>query len=961
MVETVESSPEAPGRDLGWKVVVVLGVLTVLLAVVTVWTVPRPTGDLYVALAAGRDIFDGKLTKLDDWAFTTQGRVWVNQNWGTHLLYYLFYRAFGGEEGQLTGGVPDGKDPGEIGLVVLKLLILLTGASFLVLACRRRGVDWPVALIVAGGIIAAGRSFIDLRPNLTTLMFAPPMLYLLYRTSDKPSRSWLVMVIFGLLWANLHGGFFLGLGTMLVWTGCMFLAPWLGVRWLHRWVPGLAWSIGAGVILGIWTDSPLAGVIAGVVCAGVHWIVAEVRSERPGKAARGARRAKGGKGQEPPEPAMGDRISAAINRNWPYVAATIGAFVLAGVLSPFGIHNAFRDYSKLTMSFSELWNLSHPFVIMAGGARDLWQSVIEWHSIFTASPRTFGTSWEFFGIVGLFAVLVPLHVTVKLLKRRPVDLEDLVLVIGAVVLAVAVFDRAQPMWGRFGRYVASLSRSPAFRLELARVQEQQYGWLAVMIVYPLIGLFAAVVAIAAGAKLLFGGHRLERFSARRIGMLGFDVFMIAFGVFYLAFDARRFIPLCLILLAPPLARRVRWLLDELAAARCWQQLPVRVLWWVLLSAATVLGVLYLGAPKLFARFFGPSRIGLGGWVLVAAPLVVMWLWTLAARLLPALRRAWPVFVAGAVVFFVIAVQTRSNLMRYLPFSPMVRNRSMLRNMIVYREFPPGPRDFLYDNDITGRVFNEWRWEGYLHWYCPKLKMYLGGRAQQAYHVDTYKLQRRLLQGRESPSALEEMKVRWIVVPLTKLGYVKLLRAAVYADAAKWVPVYCDGENIVLANSLLPEPQRVIRMCAQGQVAIGRREPGKLTYRSAALAALSRGFCFSSRPVQSPRKAIAAIKESQQCPKPWPIYQSYSALRDLYKVVPVNAKQEIAYFEAEYARLSALETRRLGGVEVLRCREWVLNMLSELYTAQKDVRKFTWAREEGKKVTRQILAVVDEWR
>lgn len=955
----LESSPQGTPRGLGWKIVVILGVLIALLAVLTVWTVPRPTGDLYVALAAGRDILDGKLTKLDDWSFSTKGRVWVNQNWGTHLLYYLFYRAFGGEEGQKTGGVPDGQDSGEIGLVVLKLLILLTGATFLVLACHRRGVDWPIALIVAGGVIAAGRSFIDLRPNLTTLMFAPPMLYLLYRASDKPSRSWVVMIIFGLIWANLHGGFFLGLGTMVVWAGCMFLAPMFGVRWLHRWVPGLAWSVGIGAICAIWSESTLAGVIAGVACAGVHWIVAEVRAGRAEASVKGAKRRKAAESRERPEPVM-ERLAGAVNRNWPYVAATIGAFALAGIVTPFGIHNFFRDYSALKMSFREIWNLSHPFVVMAGANRDLWQSVIEWHSIFTASPRTFGTSWEFFGIVGLFATLVPLHVAVKLIKREPIDLEDLVLVIGVVVLAVAVFARAQPMWGKFARYVTALRQSPAGRLELGLVLEQRYGWLTVTIVYPCIGLFAAAVAVTAGARLLFGGQKLEQFSARRIGMLGFDVFMIGFGVFYLAFDARRFIPLSLILLAPPLARRMQWLLAALVRARWWEQFPVRVFWWVVLGVATVSAAPFLDSRSIFCWFLGVRGPGLVVQLMVLGLIAVMWLWTLATWLLPSLRPAWPTFALGAIVFLVIGLQGRSNLMRYLPRNPLVRNKSMLRNMIVYRMFPPGCRDFLYDNDLKGRVFNEWRWEGYLHWYCPDLELFLGGRAQQAYHVDTYKLQRRIISGRELPTALEEMKVRWVVVPMNP-GYVKLLRAAVYSNIAKWVPVYCDGENVVLANSLLPECREVIARCMEGRVVIGRREPGKLTYRSAALAALSRGFCFSAQPVQAPAKAIAAIKESQRYPQDWPIYPSYTALRDLYKATPVKLREEIAYFEAENSRLAAMDYNRRAGAEILRCRELVLDMLAELYRLDNNVEKFTWARLELRKVSDETRAVVDRWR
>jgi len=869
MGENAEASLEKAGRSPGRKGVFVVGVLTVLLAVVTVWTVPRPTGDLYVALAAGRDILNGRLTKLDDWSFSTAGRVWVNQNWGTHLLYYLFYRAFGGKEGHLTGGVPDGEDSGEIGLVVLKLLILLTGATFLTLACHRRGTAWPIALIVAGGVIAAGRSFIDLRPNLTTLMFVPVMLHLLYRTAEKPRRIWLVMVVFGLLWANLHGGFFLGLMTMGFWSLCMIVPPMLREKPLRKLMLGFVWAAAAGLIGwafavegGYEGKSVFLGACLGAAALAlhvIHTLKRRLAGAKPGEARAEYRAA----------------FAASVGPRWQYLAATAGAFVLAGVVTPFGVHNLFRDYSKLSMPFWEIWNLSHPFVVMAGADSELWQSVIEWHSIFTASPRTFGTSWEFFGIVGLFAVLVPLHVTVKLAKRRAVNLEDLVLVVGMVVLAVAVTAQAQPMWGKFAPFVDLFSRSPALKLQLAGVLEQRHGWMAVMIVYPLIGLFSAGVGVAAGAQLLFGKRQFERFSAGRIGMMIFEVVMAAGGI-YLAFGARRFIPLSLILLAPLLARRVQWLLTSLG-------------------------------------------------------------------------RLWPTLVAGVAVLVVIGVQAHTNLMRYLPYSPLVRNRSMLRNMIVYRMFPPGPRDFLYDNDMEGRVFNEWRWEGYLRWYCPGLKMYLGGRAQQVYDVETYKLQRRILGGRELPSVLEEMKIRWIVVPMNP-GYAKLLHAAVYARAARWVSVYCDGENIVLANSRLPECQEAIRRC------IG----GRLKYRDPAVAALSRAVCFSSRRVGAAKKAIAALKESHRLAKDRPIFQSYSSLGDLYKKLPVNTKAEIAYFEAENRRLAGLDYH-WGRIEVLRCRQWVLNMLASLYKADKNPEKFDWARNEMVKIGREVEAVVDKWR
>ena len=962
MDASAEATGESSARPLWWKVLLVVGLAVCLLAVLTVWTVCRPTGDLYVALAAGRDIVHGKLAQLDDWAFTTPGRVWVNQNWGTHLAYYGFYRAFGGQDGNLTGGLPDGEDPGEIGLVVLKLLMLLTGATFLTITCHRRGVDWPIALIVSGVTLAAARSFIDLRPNLTTLMFVPVMLFLLHRTLDRRRGIWLAMVIFGVVWANLHGGFIFGLAVMLGWAGCMLGPAMVGERWLRRWIPGLACSAGAGVVGAIWLDSPLVGVVVFLVFTAVHWLIAESRSKKTPKGQRA----------EDASAALGARIVGAVRDGWPYAVGALGAIVLAGVVTPFGIHNAFRDYSSLKMSFMEIWNVTHPFVIMAGPDSDLWQSVIEWHSIFTASPRTFGTSWEFLTIVGVFGALVSLHGTVKLVRRRAVDPEDVVLLVGVVVLSVAVVDRAYPVWDKFAQWVRYFSQSPAGKLQLAGVLEQRHAWMAALVLFPCIGLFAFGVLVAVGLRAL-GGQRLERFGVRRVGMMIFEVVMATGGV-YLAFGARRFMPLSLILLCPLLARRVQWLLGELVALQCWRDLFVRVVWWALLSAATVMGAVVVQFPELSSWLFGRGGPGIGEGMLIALPLLILWGWTLMTRWVPSLRPAWPGMVLGVAIFGLVSVQARTNLMRYLPFSPVVRHRSMLRNMIVYPMFPPGCRDFLCDNKLSGRMFNEWRWEGYLRWYRPELKSFVGGRAQQAYDVETYKVQRRIINGRETPAILAEMKVRWIVVPMNP-GYTKLLQMGVYSDAGTWVPIYCDGENIVLANALLPECVAAIDGCLKGT----------LTYRSEALAALSKGFCLSARTLgkrqvelvrrkraltaveakairqEVARRAVKAIKLSQRLPQPWPVYQSYSALGDLFKILPVDTKAEAVYFEADYKRLLAMDTRRPGGVEVLRCRQWVANLLANLYRAEKDRAKFEWARAELATVARRVDEMLARWR
>jgi hypothetical protein len=190
----------------GQVVALVVALAVAAGAVAIIWAEPRPNGDLDVALAVGRDVMDGKLGRPDDWAFTTAGRVCINQNWGSHLLHYLVYRA-----------------GGTTGLLLLKAALIGAAALFVCLAAWQRQVSWAVALVAAAGAIAAGRSYIDLRANLTTLVLAPLALWLLFKTRRNVHWIWAVMVLNG-LWANMHGGFIFGLGMMALWVAVRCVA-----------------------------------------------------------------------------------------------------------------------------------------------------------------------------------------------------------------------------------------------------------------------------------------------------------------------------------------------------------------------------------------------------------------------------------------------------------------------------------------------------------------------------------------------------------------------------------------------------------------------------------------------------------------------------------------------------------------------------------------------------------------
>ncbi len=880
--------PEAPG-GLARQIVTVVALAAVVLAVATVWSVPRPTGDLYVGLAAGRDIVAGKLGKVDDWSFMTEGRGWINQNWGTNLAYWVSYQL--GDEA---------------GLLVLKALMLMAGTGFLVLACRRREASWPIALIVSAGVIAAGRSFIDLRPNLTTLMFVPVMLHLLYRTAGRPRRIWLTMLVFGVIWANLHGGFTLGLLAMFFWAFCVVILPIFGRNLLSAWVPGVAV---AGAVAAIFhymgmssgsaarRSSPdmVSTIVVFVLVLGIWYFIRWSVRKKDRTANRGG-------SSTPLGQTLKASASAMIRRKWPYLAAAFGAVALAGVVTPYGIHNAFRDFSQLTMPFWEMWNLTHPIVVTIGKDSNIWRSVIEWNSIFTASPNTFGTSWEFFGIVGLFCTLVPLQVAVKIHRGKLMDVEDFVLLVVIVAVCVAIIAQAEPVRAAFAKTVSDavfkgVAASESFR----GVMQQHYGWLAVMIVFPIIGLFALGVSLAS-ISAWFKRRQMSPWSAERIGIVVFDVCIAAGGI-HLAFGARRFMPLALMLLAPMLARRMQWLVGWLGemAAGAMEPAPV--------------------AGKQAVSDAPPHSMARG----------LMW--------------HLPAIVVGLVVLFVIGIQTRRNYNRYRTDSPVVRYKSVLKNMIAYQMFSPYAKDFIRDNDLSGRCFNEWRWEGYLRWYCPKLKMFVGGRAQQAYSIETYKFQRQLLGGYLPPRELDKLGVRWIIVPWSG-AYIRLMQKAVYDKGAAWVPVFCDGENIVLANSRLPECKETIRKCLAGQLA----------YPSKAIAHFSRAMCFSAASVNLLDEAVKELEKAQQFE---PIPRAYEVFNFLCNRAG-GIGSRIDYLERENRRLAGMDYNHLNGFRILRCRYSVLSTIGQHYRATEQRAEQARIAEDRRRLNDLMGRVIDEW-
>lgn len=195
-----ETDPEGPGARRAGGVLLATALLAALVCAALSWAVPRPQSDLYLALAGGRDVLAGRLAKADDWSFTTGDRVWIHQNWLADTVIY---------EAERAGG--------EAGLLILKGLLVAGILAAVVLAARERGAGVAAGFLAAGAAVMSWPQAMILRANLFSLIFAPLLLFLLYRSRRRRHALWLAVLLLW-LWANTHGAFVFGLAMLGLWT-----------------------------------------------------------------------------------------------------------------------------------------------------------------------------------------------------------------------------------------------------------------------------------------------------------------------------------------------------------------------------------------------------------------------------------------------------------------------------------------------------------------------------------------------------------------------------------------------------------------------------------------------------------------------------------------------------------------------------------------------------------------------
>jgi hypothetical protein len=154
---------------------------------------PLQTVDLTYHLRAGAQILETRaIPSADTWTFTAAGLPWTDQQWGAQVLLAVVHGTAG-----WTGTV----------LLRVLLVALIVGCLFLIV--RRRGLgDRSAAWLTLAAFIVAAPG-LGLRPQLLGMGLFALTLVLVADRRKHPSRLWVIPLLV-LVWANIHGSFFLG-------------------------------------------------------------------------------------------------------------------------------------------------------------------------------------------------------------------------------------------------------------------------------------------------------------------------------------------------------------------------------------------------------------------------------------------------------------------------------------------------------------------------------------------------------------------------------------------------------------------------------------------------------------------------------------------------------------------------------------------------------------------------------
>ena len=195
------SNQRARASRAPWQQLAVIAVVMSLAFYRFSLTVADP--DLWGHIKFGETVWQaGKVAVPDPFSYLTAGRLWLNHEWLSEVVFYLIFAA-----------------AGPAGLIAMKAGLGLVLMGVLYRHLCRQGLS---ALRAGFLVVAVVHFFLMSLVTVRTLIFSYPLflltLLLIHEmTRRRPRWIWIVPPLFA-LWANLHPGFIAGLGIMGIWA-----------------------------------------------------------------------------------------------------------------------------------------------------------------------------------------------------------------------------------------------------------------------------------------------------------------------------------------------------------------------------------------------------------------------------------------------------------------------------------------------------------------------------------------------------------------------------------------------------------------------------------------------------------------------------------------------------------------------------------------------------------------------
>jgi hypothetical protein len=174
--------------------------------------------DLWGHIHFGQDVLNTlHLTRHDPYSYSAARHVWNDHEWLTEVVLAFSY--------------------GALGVAGLKLMkFFCTAATIILLARGESETGAPETMqfcVLIASAIALGPE-LQFRPQLFTFIFLSATLWMLARDNyGSRAHLWLMVPIM-VLWVNFHGGFFIGLVTLCVYTAVAVMRDlYEGRGWNH--------------------------------------------------------------------------------------------------------------------------------------------------------------------------------------------------------------------------------------------------------------------------------------------------------------------------------------------------------------------------------------------------------------------------------------------------------------------------------------------------------------------------------------------------------------------------------------------------------------------------------------------------------------------------------------------------------------------------------------------------------